>query len=347
MSRRRLTPGEYISGVLRGDRAVLARAITLVESHAETDRALAREVIDALLPHSGRAWRVGITGVPGAGKSTFIDALGSTLVEKNFRVAVLAVDPSSSLSGGSILGDKTRMERLSLSPGAFIRPTPSGLTPGGVARRTREAMVLCEAAGYDVVLVETVGVGQGETAVADMVDFFLVMALSGAGDELQGIKKGAFELADAIVVNKCDGDNEARARRALRDLSAALKYLPKKHPEWKPRVLGVSALTNKGLSEVWATIEEHRTTVTSTGTLSRVRSEQQRAWMWAMINEGLVSVFRAHPAVRAREGELETRVKNGELAAVAAAEELLRVFWHLQSQSDTLVDGVTPRETSV
>ena len=279
------------------DRAVLAQAITLVESRDESDGALAQELLTRLLPATGGARRVGVTGVPGVGKSTLVDELGMRLLKAGKKVAVLAIDPTSALSGGSILGDKTRMARLAVDPRAFIRPSPSGLSPGGVARRTRETMLLCEAAGFDVVLVETVGVGQGEVAVADMVDFFLVLALPGAGDELQGIKKGVLELADAIAVNKCDGDGAERARVALGDLRAALRYLPRRRPSWEVQALAVSGQTGEGLDALWDVVEEHRRTLDASGELAAMRAEQQRAWMWSLITERLERTFRAHPQV--------------------------------------------------
>ena len=256
----RLSVEAYERGVINDDLGTLARAVTLIESRSEEDRQIACNLLQRVLPRTGKAHRIGITGVPGVGKSTFIDNLGMRLLDAGHRVAVLAIDPTSQLSGGSILGDKTRMQRLATDPRAFVRPSPSGLSPGGVARRTRETMLLCEAAGYDVVLVETVGVGQGETAVADMVDFFLVLVLPGAGDELQGIKKGVFELADTLVVNKADGDGERRAKVALADLKAALRYLPRKRASWQPRALAVSGLTGLGIDELWTTIDDHRQT---------------------------------------------------------------------------------------
>jgi len=249
--------------------------------------------------------------------------MGMLLVERGHRVAVLAIDPSSSLSGGSILGDKTRMARLSLDARAYIRPSPSGLSPGGIARRTRETMLLCEAAGFDVILVETVGVGQGETAVADMVDFFLVLALPGSGDELQGIKKGVLELADGIAVNKSDGDGAARARVALGDLRAALRYLPRKCASWAPRALAISGLTGAGLDELWKVIEEHRATLEGTGELAALRAEQQRAWMWSLIADRLERAFRKHPGVAARLPSVEADVIAGRTTPTSAADALL------------------------
>jgi LAO/AO transport system kinase len=322
----RLSIDDYERGVVDGDRGVLARAVTLVESRQATDTQLAQELLHRLLPRTGGAHRIGITGVPGVGKSTFIDELGTRLVTEGKRVAVLAIDPTSQLSGGSILGDKTRMQRLALDPRAFVRPSPSGLSPGGVARRTRETMLLCEAAGFDVVLVETVGVGQGETAVADMVDFFLVLVLPGAGDELQGIKKGVFELADALAVNKIDGDGAARARIALADLRSALRYLPKKLASWQPRAIGVSGLTGAGLDELWTVIAEHRAQLEASGELAKLRASQQRTWMWALIRERLEQTFRDHPAVAARLAELQAEVEAGTITSSAAADELLAAF---------------------
>jgi len=324
----RLSVDKYERGVIDGDRVTLARAVTLVESRSDEDRQLARDLLQRVLPLTGHAHRIGITGVPGVGKSTFIDELGMRLLKAGHRVAVLAIDPSSQLSGGSILGDKTRMQRLALDPRAFVRPSPSGLTPGGVARRTRETMLLCEAAGYDVVLVETVGVGQGETAVADMVDFFLVLVLPGAGDELQGIKKGVFELADALVVNKADGDGERRAKVALTDLKAALRYLPRKRASWQPRALTASGLTGHGLDELWTAIDEHRKLLTSTGELNALRAAQQRTWMWTLIRERLEDAFRQHPDVALALPRLERALEVGTITSSAAADKLLAIFGH-------------------
>ena len=324
--RRRLPLDVYARGVLTRDRTVLAQAVTLVESAAAADGELAQSLLQQLLPHTGRAVRVGITGVPGVGKSTLIDELGMRLLAQGHRVAVLAIDPSSQRSGGSILGDKTRMARLSLEREAFIRPTPSALSPGGVARRTRETMLLCEAAGFDVVLVETVGVGQGETAVADMVDFFLVLVLPGSGDELQGIKKGVFELADALVVNKCDGENATRAKLALGDLRSALRYLPRLRPSWATACLAVSGATGEGLDGLWETVLAQRKALEESGELAAMRAEQQRRWMWSLLREGLEGAFRAHPAVSSALAETERAVVAGERTAVRAAGELLRAF---------------------
>ena len=324
--RPRLALAEYERGVRACDRGVLAQAVTLIESRDPADGVLAQQLLTAVLPATGGAHRVGITGVPGVGKSTFIDELGMRLVAAGKRVAVLAIDPSSQVSGGSILGDKTRMQRLALEPAAFIRPSPSSLSPGGVARCTRETMLLCEAAGFDVVLVETVGVGQGETAVADMVDFFLVLALPGAGDELQGIKKGVFELADALAVNKADGDGAQRAKLALSELRSALRYLPRRRPSWPTRAVAISGLSGAGMDELWALVEEHRRTLTATGELALLRADQQRTWMWALIRERLEDRFRRAPVVVAALARLEAAVQAGTLTSTAAADELLAAY---------------------
>ncbi|MGN6104507.1 MAG: methylmalonyl Co-A mutase-associated GTPase MeaB [Kofleriaceae bacterium] len=328
MTRRRprLSLDEYERGVRACDRGVLAQAVTLIESRDDADAALAQALLGRLLPATGRAHRIGITGVPGVGKSTFVDELGMRLLARGKRVAVLAIDPSSQVSGGSILGDKTRMARLSLEQGAFIRPSPSGASPGGVARRTRETMLLCEAAGFDVVLVETVGVGQSETAVADMVDFFLVLVLPGAGDELQGIKKGVFELADALAVNKADGEGAARAKLALSDLRSALRYLPRRRPSWQTRALAISGQTGAGLDELWDVIVEHHRVLAASGELAAMRADQQRTWMWSLIRERLESRFRRSPAVVAALPRLEAAVQAGSVTSTAAADELLAAF---------------------
>jgi LAO/AO transport system kinase len=324
--RPRLTLDAYERGVRERDRAVLAQAITLVESREPEDGKLAQALLTRLLPATGGARRVGITGVPGVGKSTLLDELGMRLLSHGKKVAVLAVDPSSSVSGGSILGDKTRMARLSLEKDAFIRPSPSGLSPGGVARRTRESMLVCEAAGFDVIMVETVGVGQGETTVAEMVDFFLVLALPGSGDELQGIKKGVFELADAIAVNKCDGDGAVRAKAALADLRAALRYLPQRRASWKVHAVAVSGQTGEGLDALWDVVEEHRRTLEASGELRAMRAEQQRAWMWSLIAERLETTFRAHPQVAQKLAQIESDVLAGRTTPPLAVDELFAVF---------------------
>ncbi len=308
-----------VEGVRAGHRATLARAITLVESRKPAHRALAAELLQALLPHTGHAIRVGITGVPGVGKSTTIDALGSHLVAQGRRVAVLAVDPSSTRTGGSILGDKTRMARLSLEERAFIRPSPAGGTLGGVAARTRETMLLCEAAGHDVVLVETVGVGQSETAVADMTDTFLVLMLPGAGDELQGIKKGIVELADIVAVNKADGANLSRAKAAAGEYRAALHVLGGREPFWSTPVLTYSGLTGEGIAALWAEVLRHRDLAGEAGVLTARRSAQQVKWMWTLFDERVREKMRADPSLRAKLPAVERAVAAGELSPTLGA----------------------------
>jgi len=317
---------DYVEGIRQGSRRVLAQAITLVESQQPTDGDRAQEVLRRLMSYTGEAHRIGISGIPGVGKSTLIDALGIQLIESKHRVAVLAVDPSSSLSGGSILGDKSRMPRLATSDGAFIRPSPNALSLGGVTMRTRESMLLCEAAGYDVVLVETVGVGQSETMVANLVDTFLLLMLPGAGDELQGLKKGIVELADVIAVNKADDDNLERARIAQQEYSAALHYLPARDPAWSPPVLTVSAKTGAGLSELWMSLHEHRAALEAAGELEEKRQRQLRLWIWTVIEERLSSSFRSHAGVQGRLRDLETAVAEGRLTATVAADELVHIF---------------------
>ncbi len=322
---RELSVEQYVDGVRRGDRAVIGRALTLVESDLPRHRALAEEALTRLMPHAGRARRVGITGVPGVGKSTFIEALGMRLVEAGSRVAVLAVDPTSGQSGGSILGDKTRMARLSRDERAFIRPSPSGGALGGVARKTREAIVVCEAAGFDVVLVETVGVGQSETTVAQMVDSFLVLLLPNAGDELQGIKRGILELADLLAVNKADSDPPA-AERARRQYQNAIAYLRPLHVEWKPEVCCVSALTGAGIAELWERVEAHRQALAETGALERLRADQAVRWMWQAVESEVAARLREAPGVRALAPELEREVRAGAVPATVAAARLLAAF---------------------
>jgi GTPase len=309
-----------------GNRRALAKAITLVESTRADDQERAQRLLESLLPHTGRAVRVGVTGVPGVGKSTFIEAFGLHLIGEGKRVAVLAVDPSSARSGGSILGDKTRMARLAVAPEAFIRPSPSGGSLGGVARRTREAMLVCEAAGYDVVMVETVGVGQSEIAVASMVDFFLVLMLPGAGDELQGIKKGILEIADVLAVNKCDGDNVTRAERAAAEYRSALRLFRHVSANWDPPVLTVSALEGRGMEEVWATIEEHRARLSASGELAARRRSQQQEWLWSMLRDGLEEHFRARTDVRRLLPELEAAVLAAKITPTEAARRLLALL---------------------
>lgn len=311
------------AAVRAGERAALARAITLVESRRADDRRRAGELLQQLLPATGRAHRIGITGVPGVGKSTTIDQLGMNLIEAGHSIAVLAVDPTSSRSGGSILGDKTRMQRLSQARAAYIRPSPTSGTLGGVARKTRETMLLCEAAGFDVVIVETVGVGQSETAVAGMVDIFVVLLLAGGGDDLQGIKKGIIELADIICINKADGDNVARASKAAAEYMGALGILTPMQPEWQPKVLTISGLDNVGLDRLWATIGEHRRIMEATGAFKARRADQAVAWMRDMLVEDLLAAVRARPQLAARIDALEKEVREGRTLATAAVAEVL------------------------
>jgi LAO/AO transport system kinase len=320
------TVSDLPQAILAGDRAALARAITLAESRRPDHRAQAQALLQDLLPHTGRAIRVGITGVPGVGKSTTIDALGTYLTGLGRKVAVLAVDPSSARSGGSILGDKTRMARLAVDPNAFIRPSPASGTLGGVAARTRETMLLCEAAGFDVVLVETVGVGQSETAVADLTDFFLVLMLPNAGDELQGIKKGIIELADMIAVNKADGDGATAARAAAAQYQAALHILAPASPLWSTPVVTVSGLTGAGLDALWAKIEDHRARFEAKGLIAEKRRRQDVKWMWAMVEDRLRARLRDDPALRARTPALEAAVAAGTLTPMLAADEIARAL---------------------
>ncbi|MFL5205418.1 MAG: methylmalonyl Co-A mutase-associated GTPase MeaB [Microvirga sp.] len=311
--------------VAKGDRAALARAITLMESRRPDHREAARALLQELMPRTGRAVRIGITGVPGVGKSTAIDTLGSMLTEKGHRVAVLAVDPSSTRTGGAILGDKTRMARLAVDPDAFIRPSPSSGTLGGVAAKTRETMLLCEAAGFDVILVETVGVGQSETAVADLTDFFLVLMLPGAGDELQGIKKGILELADLIAVNKAD-DAGAKAKAAAAEYKAALHILAPASATWTPPVLTVSGLTGQGLDELWIKVLEHRKRREATGELSAKRRAQDTKWMWALVHERLYERLHHDRALRQRVPEIEKAIADGTLSPNAGASEIVKLL---------------------
>jgi LAO/AO transport system kinase len=315
-----------VKGVLAGDRAVLGRAISLVESNAPRHYQLAQEVLTELLPHTGKSERVGISGVPGVGKSTFIEALGKKLTGEGHRVAVLAVDPTSGRTRGSILGDKTRMTLLAQDPDAFIRPSPSSGSLGGVGRKTRETILLCEAAGFDVVLVETVGVGQSETMVADMVDFYLVLMLAGAGDELQGIKRGIIELADLIAVNKADGDNERAATRARREYESALELMHGHNAEWKVPVVTCSSISGKGLAELWDHVQRHRKVLESTGSFEAQRRAQLIRWTWQMVDGALGEALRTHPRVAALAPELERKVHDGELTATLAAQRILEAF---------------------
>ena len=313
-------------GIRAGDRAALSRAITLIESKRADHRRSAAALMQALVGATGKAVRVGVTGAPGVGKSTTIDALGTMLTKQGRKVAVLAVDPSSRRTGGSILADKTRMARLANDANAFIRPSPASGTLGGVAARTRETVLLCEAAGYDVVLVETIGVGQSEIAVADMTDFFLLLMLPGAGDELQGLKKGVVELADMIAVNKADGDNVARAKVAAAEYRAALHILTPRSANWSPPVVTYSALTGEGVAALWAHILHHREKLTAAGELASRRAEQQVKWMWAMLEERLFAPLRSDRAIKAALASIEAEVAAGTLAPAAAVDKIVGIL---------------------
>lgn len=333
-----MSPQELLEGVLHGDaqsqRRAMAKAITLLESTRVDHRLQADELLTAILPHSGRSFRLGISGVPGVGKSTFIEALGLDLIGRGHRVAVLTIDPSSTVSGGSILGDKTRMEKLSVHERAFIRPSPSSGTLGGVAEKTREAMLVCEAAGYDIVIVETVGVGQSETAVAGMTDMFVLMQLPNAGDDLQAIKKGVMELADLVVINKADLDADAATRARAQITSALRLFGMHGHPDhahhdtsvWHPRAIQLSALQSQGIDVFWAEVLEFQRLQEAGGHLAARRQQQSLAWMWERIDAGLKQRFRQHPQVRALLGAVSAEVAAGRLAASTAARRLLERF---------------------
>ena len=317
---------EYVAGVRAGDRVMLARAITLIESNAPAHADHARGVLTRLLPFSGNALRVGVTGVPGAGKSTFIEALGLFLTGQGHKVAVLAVDPSSSISRGSVLGDKTRMERLARDERCFIRPSPSSGNLGGVARTTRETMVLCEAAGYDVILVETVGVGQSEITVRSMVDLFLLLLITGAGDELQGIKRGVMELADLVAINKADGENRARADATRAEFAHAMHFLTPATKGWTPPAVTCSGLTGEGIPALWAKVEEFRAQTAASGVLGKRRATQLLAWLHGLMEEHLRNMFYTHPSVAGRLAALEQEVVAGTITVAAAAQELMHHF---------------------
>ena len=315
-----------VAGVLAGDRTWIGKAITLVESRNKDDFGHAGRLLEMLLPHSGSSSRIGVTGAPGVGKSTFIDELGTQLTERGHRVAVLAVDPSSSVSGGSILGDKTRMDRLSSNKAAFIRPSPASGLLGGVTQRSRETIIVLEAAGFDVVLVETVGVGQSESLVADMVDFFLVLLIAGAGDALQGIKKGVLEIADLLVVNKADGDNELRARQAAREYQSATELLTPTNPYWSPPIMTSSGLTGQGVEAIWGKISDHRALMIAAGDWESRRSDQKVRWMWALIEDRLIHRLREDPKIAVTIGDLEKHVNDGSMTPFGAADRVLSAF---------------------
>ena len=316
-------PNILIKGVRKQDRRLLSKTITLIESARPDHQQLARKIVDEVLPHTGKAIRLGITGVPGVGKSTFIESLGMLLVQSGHRVAVLAVDPSSSRSGGSVMADKTRMEKLAVEENAFIRPSPSGGTLGGVARKTRETMLVCEAAGFDVIIVETVGVGQSEITVASMVDFFLVLMLSGAGDELQGIKRGVLELADALAINKADGDNIEKAQKAAKIYTTALHMLQPASPNGDPPVLTCSALEMTGIAEIWQMVLKFHKQFTRSGELEHKRQKQALDWLWSMVEDELKQRFYNNPEIKLRLDQITRAVARGETAPTLAADELL------------------------
>ena len=323
-----LSVNDYIEGILKGDVSILSRAVTLVESTVDSHQAIAQEVIEKCLPYSGNSRRIGITGVPGAGKSTSIDVFGLHVLKEGGKLAVLAIDPSSERSRGSILGDKTRMEKLSLEKNAFIRPSPSAGSLGGVARKTRETIVLCEAAGYDNIFVETVGVGQSETAVHSMVDFFLLIQLAGTGDELQGIKRGIMEMADGIVINKCDGDNVERAKLAASQFRNALFLFPPTPSKWKPEVITYSGYYELGIDIVWDMIDRYFAYVKKTGYFEKKRDEQSKYWMTETINEQLRNHFYGQPDVRALLEQKEMRVLNREQSSFTAARDVLEFYFN-------------------
>ncbi|OLS39576.1 ATPase/protein kinase [Alkalihalophilus pseudofirmus] len=323
--RKQLTVDDYVKGVKEQNRAVLARAITLVESNAKKHLKLAQDVLTELMPHTGNSIRIGFSGVPGAGKSTLIEAFGMMLCERGHKVAVLAVDPSSTLTGGSILGDKTRMEQLSRHPNAYVRPSPAGGTLGGVARKTRETLLLCEAAGYDVIIVETVGVGQSEVAVRSMVDFFLVLMLTGAGDELQGMKKGIMEMADAMFINKADGPNKQAALQARVELNRMLHLLPPITEGWATKAYTVSALTGEGVDHIWSVIEEHKEHMEENDLFLKRRNEQALRWFRDLIEEQVLAQFYEQEIIKSRLPEMQHQVLTGEASATKAALELLEM----------------------
>ncbi|MEQ9460845.1 MAG: methylmalonyl Co-A mutase-associated GTPase MeaB [Phycisphaeraceae bacterium] len=332
--RRQLSNDQLAKGITAGDRAILGRAITLAESHKPQHQRQAEQLVTQLMPQTGNALRVGITGVPGVGKSTFIERLGVTLADDNHRVAVLAVDPSSSITGGSILGDKTRMAKLATHPNAFIRPSPSAGTLGGVAKKTRETLLLVEAAGYDIVLVETVGVGQSETVVAEMTDCFLALMLPNAGDELQGIKRGLLEVTDIIAVNKADADNITAAQHAAADLKRAMHVMPRKDNNWQVPVLTCSARTGDNLTEVWQTVTTRIHDLRNSGTLEKRRRKQALRWMWSLIEDQLLTTLKYDQHTQPLIQQMENEVTSGQRAPTAAARTVLDQFLHQHASPD-------------
>jgi len=327
VKRSRLSANEYIEGILSGNRTILSQAITMVESNKVDHQEVAQKIIEGCLPHAGKSIRIGITGVPGAGKSTFIESLGLLLTKSGHKLAVLAIDPSSERSKGSILGDKTRMEQLSVQPDAYIRPSPSAGSLGGVARKTRETIILCEAAGFDTIFIETVGVGQSETAVHSMVDFFLLLMLAGAGDELQGIKRGIMEMADAIAITKSDGENKLKASQARSQYQNALHLFPLGESKWSPQVLTSSALQNTGIQELWDVIEEYKLFTIENGFFNHKRSTQARYWMIETINEGLMNHFYRNPTIEHDLSHYENLVLNDKMSSFIAAHHLLNSYF--------------------
>lgn len=322
----RLDAQAYVDGVLKGDRMLLSRAITVIESNLESDQTLAREIIKSVMPHTGHSMRIGITGVPGVGKSTFIEAFGKHLISQGKRVAILSIDPSSQKTKGSILGDKTRMEELSTMEEAYIRPSASGDSLGGVANKTGETLLLCEAAGYDVILIETVGVGQSETAVHGMTDFFLLLMLAGAGDELQGIKKGIMEMADMVVINKADGDNIPLSKIAKRQYQNALHMFPSSESGWTPVVTLASALESTGVDKVWETVQEYKVQASKTGYFQKNRDRQQLNWMYTNINEGLKKMLYSSDEIKTSRAQLEQDIIDAKISPIEAAELILKQF---------------------
>ena len=325
--RRQMTTDEYVDGILNGNITILAQAITLIESNNPQHYAQAQEIIERCLPHSGKSVRIGITGVPGAGKSSFIEAVGNMVTSYKHKLAVLAIDPSSERSGGSILGDKTRMERICHNPDIFVRPSPSAGSLGGVARKTRETIVLCEAAGFDVIFIETVGVGQSETAVHSMVDMFMMLQISGAGDELQGIKRGIMEMADMMVITKADGENVTKAELAKAQYQGALHLFPLADSGWRPQVYTCSSHEGTGLEEVWQGVEQYLQHIELNGYFTSNRNRQNKYWMYETINETLKSSFYNNPEIEARMADVEQRVLDAKLSSFIAAKELLDIYF--------------------